>query len=79
MRASLISREVIADSIELAAVRDGDMITLDVGRRALDLELSDDELAARLAAWTAPVPRYRRGVFARYAASVGSASEGATT
>jgi len=63
----------------LAVVRDGDMITLDVSRRALDLELSDEELAARLAEWTAPVPRYSRGVFARYAASVGSASEGATT
>jgi len=63
----------------LAAVRDGDMITLDVGRRTLDLELSDGELAARLAAWTPPVPRYSRGVFARYAASVGPASEGATT
>jgi dihydroxy-acid dehydratase len=63
----------------LAAVRDGDMITLDVARRALDLELSEQELAARLADWTPPPPRFTRGVFARYAASVGSASEGATT
>jgi dihydroxy-acid dehydratase len=63
----------------LALVRDGDMITLDVTRRVLDLELSEEEFAARRAEWTPPAPRYTRGVFARYAAAVGSASEGATT
>jgi dihydroxy-acid dehydratase len=63
----------------LAAVRDGDTITLDVAARRLDLEISDDELAARLAGWVAPEPRYSRGVFARYADRVGSASEGAIT
>ncbi|HUY72008.1 MAG TPA: dihydroxy-acid dehydratase [Gaiellaceae bacterium] len=63
----------------IAAVRDGDQITLDVEARRLDLEIPDQELAERLAAWTPPPPRYERGVFAKYAAGVGSASEGATT
>jgi dihydroxy-acid dehydratase len=63
----------------LAAVRDGDWITLDVAGRVLNLELSEEELAERLAGWAPPAPRYERGVYARYAAGVGSASEGATT
>ncbi len=63
----------------IAALRDGDTIVLDVESRRLDVELSDDELAARLADWTPPEPRYRQGVFAKYAAHVGSASEGAPT
>ena len=41
--------------------------------------MPDDELARRAAEWQQPEPRYTRGVFAKYAASVGSASEGATT
>ena len=52
---------------------------IDVDTGALTVELSDDELAARLAAWTAPPPRYTDGVFAKYAALVTSASEGAVT
>jgi len=63
----------------LAAVRDGDIVTLDVDARRLDVELSDDELAARLAEWQPPVPRYTTGVLAKYAVQVGSASEGAVT
>jgi dihydroxy-acid dehydratase len=63
----------------LGLVRDGDVVTIDVERRALDIELSESELAERRAAWSPPEPRYKRGVFARYAASVGSASEGAPT
>ena len=63
----------------LALVRDGDTIVLDVERRRLDVELSDDELKARLADWQAPEPRYTKGVFAKYARHVGSASEGAVT
>jgi dihydroxy-acid dehydratase len=63
----------------LAAVRDGDTIVLDVEARRLDLDIPADELEARLAAWTPPAPRYTRGVFAKYAAAVGSASEGAVT
>ena len=63
----------------LAALRDGDTIVLDVDARELRVELSDDELAARLAAWRPPAPRYTTGVFAKYAAEVLPASEGAVT
>ena len=63
----------------LAAVRDGDTIVLDVEARRLDLEIPAEELEARLAAWTPPAPRHTRGVFAKYAAGVSSASRGAVT
>jgi dihydroxy-acid dehydratase len=63
----------------LAALRDGDTVVVDVEARELRVELSDDELAARLAGWSAPPPRYTDGVFAKYAALVSSASEGAVT
>ncbi|HEY4347991.1 MAG TPA: dihydroxy-acid dehydratase [Gaiellaceae bacterium] len=63
----------------IAAVRDGDTIVLDVNARRLDLDISDEELAERLSSWSPPAPRYTRGVFAKYAAGVGSASEGAVT
>src|SRR5437868_7693714 len=61
----------------IAALRDGDTIELDVEARELRVLLSDDELAARLAAVVAPAPRYTTGVLARYALLVSSASEGA--
>ena len=63
----------------IAIVRDGDMIQFDIAARELRVELSDDEIAARLADWRAPEPRYRSGVFAKYASQVSSASEGAVT
>ncbi len=63
----------------LAALEDGDVVVIDVEARELRVELSDDELAARLAAWKPPPPRYTTGVFAKYAALVSSASEGAVT
>ncbi len=63
----------------IAVVHEGDLITFDIPRRELRLDISDDELAARLKEWKAPEPRYKRGVFAKYAASVSSASEGAVT
>jgi dihydroxy-acid dehydratase len=63
----------------IAAVRDGDTIVLDVENRRLDLQIPDDELERRLAGWTPPEPKYERGVFAKYARQVGSASEGAPT
>ena len=63
----------------IALVRDGDLIEIDVDERQLRLDVPDDELAARAAAWQPPPPRYTSGVFAKYAATVGSASEGART
>ena len=63
----------------IAALRDGDEITLDVEARELRVALSDDEIAARLADWSPPPPRYTRGVLAKYASLVSSASEGAIT
>ncbi len=63
----------------IAALRDGDIVVIDVDERRLDVELAPDEVAARLAAWTAPAPRFTRGVFGKYAATVSSASTGAVT
>jgi dihydroxy-acid dehydratase len=63
----------------IAALREGDTVVVDVDGRELRVELSDDELDARLADWTPPPPRYAAGVFAKYAALVSSASEGAIT
>jgi dihydroxy-acid dehydratase len=61
----------------LAIVRDDDTIAIDVDGRSLSLEVGDEELAARLAAWSPPQLPYATGVFGRYRALVGSASEGA--
>src|SRR5207253_9922600 len=58
----------------LAALQDGDMIAVDVAGRRMDVEGID--LAGRLRGWSPPEPRYRAGVFAKYAAQVTSASEG---
>jgi dihydroxy-acid dehydratase len=63
----------------IAAVRDGDTITFDVPSRELRLELSDDELADRLAAYEPPAPKYQNGVLGKYARHVGSAAQGAIT
>jgi dihydroxy-acid dehydratase len=63
----------------IAALREGDLIVFDVERRRLDVELSPAELAARLADFRPPPPRYASGVFAKYAALVSSAAEGAVT
>ncbi len=63
----------------IAAVRDGDTITIDVDNRELRLHLPDSEIEARLRSWRAPEPRFKRGVFAKYANSVSSASYGAVT
>ena len=63
----------------IAAVREGDTIVLDVEARELRIELSDAEIEARLSEWKPPKPRYTSGVFAKYAALVASASEGAVT
>jgi dihydroxy-acid dehydratase len=61
----------------IAAVRDGDPITIDVDAGRLDLDVPEDEIARRLSEWSPPPPRIAGGVFARYAAAVGSASDGA--
>jgi dihydroxy-acid dehydratase len=63
----------------IALVRDGDSITVDTEARAIDLDITTPTLEARRNDWRPPQPRYRRGVFAKYAASVSSASDGAIT
>jgi dihydroxy-acid dehydratase len=63
----------------IAAVRDGDVIVLDVGRRELRVELSDEEIRKRLASWKQPEARYRTGVMAKYVRQVSSAALGAVT
>ncbi|MFN2627800.1 MAG: dihydroxy-acid dehydratase [Gaiellaceae bacterium] len=63
----------------IAVVRDGDVIAIDVDARRLDVELTDAELAARLVEWRPPSPRVARGVLAKYARTVSSASRGAVT
>jgi dihydroxy-acid dehydratase len=63
----------------IAAVVDGDMVVFDIEKRRLDVELTDAEIKKRLANWREPEPRYKTGVFAKYAALVSSASEGAIT
>jgi dihydroxy-acid dehydratase len=67
------------DGGPIAAVREGDPITIDADNGVINLEISPAELKRRLAAWTAPAPRYTSGVFAKYCALVSSASEGAVT
>jgi dihydroxy-acid dehydratase len=63
----------------IAAVREGDMIVIDIPKRRMDLDIPEAELQARLTTWTAPAPRYTQGVFAKYARGVSSAAEGAVT
>jgi dihydroxy-acid dehydratase len=63
----------------IAAVREGDTIIIDVDARELRLDIPDDELARRLEGFTPPASRYTRGVLAKYASLVSSASEGAVT
>jgi dihydroxy-acid dehydratase len=63
----------------IAAVRDGDTITIDVGSRRLDVDLSDEEIAERVAAYQPPPPAYESGVLAKYAKLVSTASMGAIT
>ncbi len=63
----------------IAALRDGDMITFDIAKRRLEVELSDAEIANRLKSWVKPEPHYASGVMAKYAQLVSSASRGAVT
>jgi len=63
----------------IALVQEGDSITIDAEQRLLSLNVPDPEIVQRRKAWTAPPPRYRRGVLAKYARLVSSASLGAVT
>ena len=63
----------------IALVEDGDTITVDAEQCVVTLDVSDEELAARRAKWTAPEPYAKRGTLAKYAQQVSSASEGAVT
>jgi dihydroxy-acid dehydratase len=63
----------------IALIKEGDPITIDAGRRLLQLDVPDAELARRRAAWKSPAPRYTAGVLSKYARLVSSASLGAVT
>jgi dihydroxy-acid dehydratase len=63
----------------IAAVEEGDTIHIDIAARTIDLEVDAETVRKRLAHWKAPEPRYRTGVFAKYAALVSSAADGAVT
>ncbi len=63
----------------IALVKEGDSITIDSDRRLLQLNVSEEELARRRAEWRPPQARYTRGIMAKYAAQVSSASRGAVT
>ena len=67
------------DGGPLALVEDGDVITIDAEADTIEVDLSDEELMRRRAAWQQPAPRYTRGVLAKYARTVSSASTGAVT
>ena len=63
----------------IALINEGDSVTIDAPQRLLQLNVADEEIARRRAAWRAPPPRYTRGVLAKYAKLVSSASKGAVT
>lgn len=68
-----------ADGGPIALVENGDQITIDAEQNLMTLHVDDNELARRRDNWTAPEPRYKRGVLAKYAKQVSSASYGAVT
>ncbi|MCB0222339.1 MAG: dihydroxy-acid dehydratase, partial [Anaerolineae bacterium] len=63
----------------IGLIEEGDSITIDADTRILQLNISDDEMAQRRAAWQPPAPRYTRGVLSKYAKLVSSSSLGAVT
>lgn len=71
-----ISPEAMAGG-PIAAVSEGDMITIDIPAKSIALDVSTDDMAARMTNWAAPAPRITRGYMARYAKMVTSASTGA--
>jgi dihydroxy-acid dehydratase len=73
-----IAPEAVKDG-PIAALRDGDEVTIDVDARRLDVALSDEEIAQRITDYTQPEPAFTRGVMAKYAKTVSSAALGAIT
>jgi dihydroxy-acid dehydratase len=67
------------DGGPIAAVEEGDTITIDIANRKIDLVVPPDAIAQRMKKWTKPAPKYKSGVFYKYVQSVGSASKGAVT
>ena len=63
----------------IALIEEGDSITIDAHKLVIQLNVADDVIAKRRAAWKAPTPRYTRGVLAKYARLVSTASKGAVT
>ena len=63
----------------IGLIEEGDSITIDADTRILQLNISDEEMAKRRAAWQPPAPRYTRGVLSKYAKLVSSSSLGAVT
>jgi len=63
----------------IAAIHEGDRIVIDAQKRKIEIEISDAEIARRMSQWKAPEGHYKTGVFAKYAALVSSAAEGAIT
>jgi dihydroxy-acid dehydratase len=63
----------------IAAIHEGDTVILDIDNRRLDIDVTDEEIARRLAAWTRPEARYKSGVLAKYASLVSQANDGAIT
>jgi len=63
----------------IAVVENGDSITIDAQLRQITLNISDEEIAKRKANWSKPEPKYTRGLLAKYAKTVSSASTGAVT
>jgi dihydroxy-acid dehydratase len=63
----------------IAALLDGDIITIDTKAKTLNVDLTDDQIAERMKAWEPRKPKWTTGVFAKYAALVSSAAEGAIT
>ena len=68
-----------AEGGPIALVEEGDIITIDAVENRIVLDVSDQELARRLETWQAPEPKYKRGVLAKFARTVQSASQGAIT
>jgi dihydroxy-acid dehydratase len=66
-----------ADGGPLAVVQDGDMIEIDISKRSIELDISDDLLRERLEAWQPPRPKYEKGILSWYSRNVTSSAKGA--